>query len=84
VNPYWSWILTAVGVIGLYYAGKKRAVGWGIGVLAQLLWVTYAITTRQWGFVGSALIYGWVYTKNFFSWIRPLPATNSDKQEDNE
>lgn len=65
---WWSWLLTAVGVTGLYFAGRKRALGWAIGLGAQLLWIAYALSTRQYGFLASAAAYGWVYAKNFRAW----------------
>ncbi|MFI0530306.1 hypothetical protein ACH3XX_09680 [Streptomyces scabiei] len=65
---WWSWLLTAVGVTGLYFAGRKCALGWGIGLGAQLLWVAYALSTQQYGFLVSAVAYGWVYAKNFCAW----------------
>lgn len=64
----WSWLLTCVGVFGLWLAGRKSYWGWAVGISAQLLWVAYAITTRQWGFLASAGAYGWVYVKNFRTW----------------
>lgn len=67
---WWSWLLTAVGVTGLYFAGRRRALGWAIGIAAQGLWITYALATRQYGFLASALAYGWVYVKNFRAWRR--------------
>lgn len=72
---WWSWILTAVGVTGLYFAGRKRSVGWAIGLAAQGLWVAYAISTEQWGFLVSAFAYGWVYAKNFIAWRREARVT---------
>lgn len=65
---WWSWLLTAVGVTGLYFAGRKRAVGWAIGIGAQVLWLAYALTTKQYGFVVSCGAYGWVYVRNFRAW----------------
>lgn len=65
---WWSWLLTAVGVTGLYFAGRKRALGWAIGLSAQLLWLAYALSTRQYGFLVSAFAYGWVYARNFRAW----------------
>lgn len=65
---WWSWLLTAVGVTGLYFAGRKRALGWAIGLGAQLLWIAYALSTRQYGFLVSAFAYGWVYARNFRAW----------------
>lgn len=68
MNQAWSWILTAVGVFGLYLAGRKNRAGWAVGIGAQVLWLTYAVTTRQWGFIVSAFAYGGVYLKNFLAW----------------
>lgn len=65
---WWSWLLMAVGVTGLYFAGRKRALGWGIGFGAQVLWFTYALATEQYGFIVSCLVYGGVYAKNFLAW----------------
>lgn len=64
----WSFILMAFGVAGLYLAGKKNYWGWGLGLVAQALWASYAITTGQWGFLISAFVYGVVYARNFFKW----------------
>lgn len=70
MSQWWSWALTIVGVTGLYFAGKKKAFGWGIGIAAQFLWIAYAIATQQWGFILGSIAYGSVYTKNFISWRR--------------
>lgn len=58
----------AVGVFGLWLAGRKSKWGWAVGLGAQALWIIYAIATEQWGFIVSAAIYGAVYAKNFSSW----------------
>lgn len=65
---WWSWILTAVGVSGLYFAGKNNKIGWAIGVFAQLLWIAYALAMKQYGFLVSAFAYSWVYMKNYIAW----------------
>lgn len=67
---WWSWLLTLVGVFGLYVSGSKRAWGWAVGIAAQVLWIAYALATEQHGFLVSALAYGWVYTRNFLAWRR--------------
>lgn len=66
----WSWVLTVVGITGLYLAGSKRKLGWAVGIAAQGLWVAYAVHTRQWGFLASAGAYGWVYARNLWKWHR--------------
>jgi hypothetical protein len=65
---FWSWTLTAVGVTGLYLAGKKIWWAWYVGLGAQVLWIAYAIATKQYGFIFSALAYGFVYLKNGRAW----------------
>lgn len=67
---WWSWLLMVVGVTGLFLAGKKRKVGWMIGVGVQLLWIIYAIVSKQWGFIMSAFVYGAVNTINWRRWQR--------------
>ena len=62
----------AVGVFGLYLAGKKNLYGWAIGIFAQLLWIAYAIATSQYGFLVSAIAYGWVYGKNYLNWKKEV------------
>lgn len=68
MSAWWSWALTAVGVAALVLAGQRRALGWAIGLGAQLLWIAYAVATRQWGFIASALVYGAVYGRNYLAW----------------
>lgn len=66
----WSVILAVVGIFGLYIAGRRLWWGWLVGLGAQVLWIVYAIATRQWGFILSALAYGWVYGRNALRWQR--------------
>lgn len=68
MSPYWSWVLMAVGVLGLILAGRKMWQGWLIGLLAQVLWIAYALATNQPGFLVSALVYGAVYARNAWKW----------------
>lgn len=77
---WWSFLLTAIGVTGLFLSGRKKKVGWAIGFVAQLLWITYATVTNQWGFYISALAYGWVYAKNWISWRKDEKNGNSTRQ----
>lgn len=67
---WWSFLLTAVGILGLFAAGSKRKIGWAIGLGAQVLWVAYAVSTQQWGFLLSAFAYGFVYSRNWLRWRR--------------
>jgi hypothetical protein len=70
VTPYWSYLLTAVGAVGLLLAGRMKRTGWLVGLGAQGLWIAYALSTQQPGFLISALIYGSVYARNYLTWLR--------------
>lgn len=69
MSPYWSWVLTAVGVTGLYLAGRKVWWAWFVGLGAQVLWIAYALVTEQYGFIVAAFAYGWVYAVNGRKWV---------------
>ena len=70
IDWWWSYILTAVGVSGVFMAGRKDWRGWAIGILSEILWICYAIVTKQYGFIFGALAYGAVFTKNLVEWIK--------------
>lgn len=56
---WWSFSLTAIGVGGLILVYRSQSlVGPLIGVAVQLLWIAYAVSTRQWWFLVSAFAYG--------------------------
>lgn len=74
----WSFVLAAVGIAGIYLAGKKSKWGWGLGLAAQVLWLVFAITTAQYGFILTAVAYGAVYGKNLWQWHREEPKVGSD------
>lgn len=66
----WSFILAAVGLLGLYLTGQKRIEGWAVGVGAQVLWLAYAVVTRQWGFIITAVAYALMFGRNWYVWAR--------------
>lgn len=66
----WSVALAAVGILGIYLAGRKNLWGWAIGCGAQALWIVYALVTSQYGFVLSAGAYALVYGRNWLRWQR--------------
>lgn len=72
---WWSWLLAAGGILGIYLAGREKSVGWLVGLGMQFLWAVYAVATDQWGFVLTAVAYAVIYGKNWWSWV------SRDRQE---
>lgn len=64
----WSFALAAVGILGIYLAGKKNKIGWAVGLGAQVLWIIFALVTLQYGFILSAVAYGYIYGRNWYLW----------------
>jgi len=64
----WSYGLAAIGILGIYLAGRHNQWGWAIGVGAQALWIVYAVVTGQFGFIVSAIAYSVVYGRNWYRW----------------
>ena len=60
---WWSYLLATVGIAGLWLAGSGKTSGWVVGVAAQALWVAYALATHQYGFIVTAVAYGFVYAR---------------------
>ena len=66
----WSWILAAIGVTGIFFVGKKTVWGWLILLANECIWIAYAINTKQYGFIISALAYAAVYIRSYIHWKR--------------
>lgn len=65
---YWSWILAAIGVTGIYVVGKKNMWGWLVLCVNECIWIAYALATKQYGFIVMALSYAAVYIKSYIQW----------------
>jgi hypothetical protein len=70
---YWSAALTVTFLISLALIGKHNPWGWALGIADELLWTAYAIATRQWPFIISAVAYTAVCLWNLLAWRRSTP-----------
>jgi nicotinamide riboside transporter PnuC len=67
---YWSYILAVIGVTGIFFVGRKTIWGWHILLVNEALWITYAIITKQYGFILSAIAYAAVYIRSYIHWSK--------------
>jgi len=74
----WSWILSIVGVTGLYLVGRRHWWGWCIAFINECLWCIYAVTTEQYGFILGAVAYGFIHLVNATRWRGESPVTPVD------
>ena len=64
----WPVALTVIGATAVYLGGRNFRTGWAIGFLGQWLWAWYAFGTEQWGFLGWAGIFGFIYARHWLRW----------------
>jgi hypothetical protein len=65
IMPY---ILSVIGVIGMLCIGSGKWWGWAIAFGNECLWIAFAVTTKQYGFIVGAAFYGTVNAFNAFRW----------------
>lgn len=58
-------------MFGLYLTTRKLAAGFVVGACIQVLWIAYGLSTNQYGFVLSALGYGYFNLLGLYRWTRP-------------
>lgn len=66
----WSWVLALIGVTGIYFVGRKTIWGWFVLLFNECLWMVYAITTKQYGFIFASLAYAATYVKSYIHWSK--------------
>jgi hypothetical protein len=70
MTEYWSYVLAAIGVAGIFFVGRKTIWGWWVLLFNEVLWIAYALVTNQYGFILSAIAYAAVYIKSYMLWKR--------------
>jgi nicotinamide riboside transporter PnuC len=66
----WSFTLAGLGMVSLVLTGRKLKSGWLVGLFNSGLWIIYALTTQQFGFLISSAFYIAIQTKNFLDWSK--------------
>jgi hypothetical protein len=72
---WWSWILTVIGLTGWWLTGRRLWQGWAVACAVQVLWLSYALVTSQFGFIVAALAYGALAAHNLRRWLLPASPT---------
>ena len=70
MTEYWSYVLAVIGVAGIFFVGRKTIWGWLVLLFNEVLWITYALITDQYGFIFSAIAYAIVYIRSYILWRR--------------
>jgi len=61
---WWSFLLAALSMAGLWIAGKRPKLGWLWCMLMEIPWTIWAIALKQYGFALLCVFYFIVYWRN--------------------
>ncbi len=64
--PPWA---TSLGtLLGMWLVGQKRSVGWIVGLVNQVVRVTFAVVFEAWGLLPLTLALIVIYTRALVAW----------------
>lgn len=65
-----SWIVTVLGLLGFWLAGKKVWWSWYVNIVNQLAWVVFAVVTDYYAFLVGTAFYFVVFVRNAYLWTK--------------
>ena len=68
MDQAFSWIVTILGLLGFWLAGKKLWWSWYINIANQVMWVIFAIITDYYAFLVGTAFYLAVFSRNAYLW----------------
>lgn len=65
---YLPYVLSVITAYTMLLAGNKRAGAWIVGLLNQILWLTWIIVSGTWGLLPMTGVMIIVYVRNYLKW----------------
>lgn len=76
MSGFWLQLLlqvpNAMGLTGVFIAGRKRRAGWALGFLSEPVWILWGYLSHNPGIYPWCVVWGVIYARNWWSW-RPHP-----------
>lgn len=66
----WSYLLAVLSLFVTWQIGRKKSWAWLVATGQQVLWLTYAVVTKQYGFIVTALVFAPLNVHNYVTWRR--------------
>lgn len=64
------WATSAGTLLGMWLLGQKRSIGWIVGLVNQVLWITFAVMFEAWGLLPLTCALVVIYSRNLARWRR--------------
>ena len=68
IDTMLPYVLSALTIIVMVWAGRKDKNAWLLGVANQVLWFVFIVRTEAWGLLVLMVALIWVYSKNYVRW----------------
>lgn len=65
-----SFVVSIVGIVGLYFAGNNRWWSWYINLACQIPWVVLALMSELYGLLMGSTFYIAVFGRNAVVWTK--------------
>lgn len=65
-----SYVLSALSLISLWFMGNKSVWGIIVGLLTQILWIIYALMLKQYGLLIGVVAYTVIHVRNLLKWTK--------------
>lgn len=70
MGDIFSYIVTFVGLLGFWLAGRKVWWAWYVNIINQFAWVAFALITEYYAFLIGTMFYMFVFTRNAVLWTK--------------
>ncbi len=68
IVKYLPWGLSTLSIIIQIELGNKKARAWIWHLLCQVLWITWILCSKQWGFVPLNICFWVIGVRNYIKW----------------
>ena len=71
-----------MSIVGLWLITAKNRWGFGVGVVKEIVFVAYALASRQYGFAVGEAVFLVLFIRGFVLWSQPnsKPKKNTAKE----
>jgi hypothetical protein len=66
---YWSWVLSTIPLFAFWQVGNRRRWAFLVMASGEIVWIVWAMLTRQWGFIPGSVVFGAVAIRNWSHWV---------------
>lgn len=67
-----SWLACGLLLPGIYLMGKKRAGGFALAILANVLWIAWGVLVHAWAVVAESCFIIAMYARALWMWLVPV------------